>query len=94
MEKNTLILCMCARTHTGVFWDQKRISDPLELEFQAVVNHQVSAEDQIEVLQRAVLNCWAISGSDSSFLLFMVVIFCKVTENIELINELLEEEKV
>lgn len=36
---------------TGVRADQKRVSDPTELELQTIVSHSVGAENQTQVLQ-------------------------------------------
>jgi hypothetical protein len=44
---------LCAMCVFGTWGDQKRASDPLELEFYMVVSHYVGAEKQTRVSQRA-----------------------------------------
>lgn len=43
-------VCLCAMCVPGTYKCQKRAPDPLELELQIVVSHQVGAGDKTQVL--------------------------------------------
>lgn len=55
-----LSVCLCTVLVPGAQEGQKRVSDPLELDLQKVVNHHVSAGKQTWVLWKSsALNYWA-----------------------------------
>jgi hypothetical protein len=52
MDVGVLLACMSIIYVSGAHEDQKRASDPLELELQTVVSHHVGSRNQTWVLWR------------------------------------------
>ena len=50
MDVGVLLACMSIIYVSGAHEDQKRASDPLELELQTVVSHHVGAGDWTQIL--------------------------------------------